>query len=123
MLRRLLSALVMVVLVAPAIAMCAGRASAQVSARHDCCPKEEMTADVMAPSGASMTESCCRMSDDAGQRVPAPVSQNVAPTAPATTPMPAWFHTAPSTPAMHVHTAPQPAAHVPRHLLLSVLIV
>lgn len=116
MLRRLLIAFVMVVLVAPAIATCAGTTSAQSSARHDCCPKEETT--------ASIAESCCRMSDAAGQRVPSPTSQTLSAAAPTTVPMPARFNIVSSnSPALPVRTAPVSVDHVPRHLLLSVLIV
>lgn len=124
MLRRLVSAFVMVVLVAPAIAMCAGTTSPQASSRRDCCPKENMIADVAAPSAPAMFDCCCNMSDEASQRVPAPTSQNMATTAPVAVSAPAWFHTVSSnTPALHVHTAPASVDHVPRHLLLSVLIV
>lgn len=83
-----------------------------------------MAADMAAAPAASMTESCCRMSDEAGQRVPSPTSQNLAVTAPTAAPAPSWDSSAPSqTLAMHVHTAPASVDHVPRHLLLSVLIV
>jgi hypothetical protein len=83
-----------------------------------------MTAEMTASSAASMAESCCRMSDEAGQRVPSPTSQNMAVAAPVAAPAPAWLHAASSNiPAMSVRTAPASVDHVPRHLLLSVLIV
>jgi hypothetical protein len=127
MVRRLLSLVLMVVLVAPAVALCAGEVTtpAAQTAAHDCCP-EELNGSMAMPDGpsrASMNESCCRMSDDAQHRVPSPV-QKISTAPPSTVSMPAWSqHVEGLTPLVHVATAPPAADHVPRHLLLSVLIV
>jgi len=124
MLRRLVSTFAIVALLAPAIAECAGASEpVQAQSSHDCCPKEEMTAAVTAPSPASMTESCCRMSDEAGQRAASTVAPQVA-APPVSVAVPAWFTAAPvEISARQLHSAPVSADHVPRHLLLSVLIV
>ncbi len=123
MLRRLVSVLVMVVLVAPAIALCAGTVSApRASANHGCCPRE-MAASAESPVAPAMNESCCAMSDEAGQRVPSPTSQSVTAPQPAAV-LPAWARPVSfNAPALHFTTAPPSPDHIPRHLLLSVLIV
>ena len=118
--KKLIALVAIVALFAPAVAVCAG---AEPSAtRPDCCPIEEMTAG-MGTATTSMADACCAMSDEAGQRVPAP-TQTLVTSAPTAAPAPAWCHLVSGhTPALHVHTAPVSVDHVPRHLLLSVLIV
>ena len=118
--RKLLALVAIVALFAPAVAVCAG--VEQSAARRDCCPTEELTAG-MDTATTSMADVCCTMSDEAGQRVPAP-TQTLVTSAPTAAPAPAWCHLIPShPPALHVHTAPVSVDRVPRHLLLSVLIV
>lgn len=121
MLRRLISTFVMVVLVAPAIAMCAGTAGAP--ANHDCCPKETVTSNAAAVPAPAMDESCCRMSDDAGQRVPTEAARIA--TAPlSSVVLPFWSgEVLSNTPAAQVVTVPQSSHHVHWHLLLTVLII
>lgn len=112
-----------VALMAPAVAVCAGASAQMASGRHDCCPKEEMTADTAATPSSSMSESCCRMSDDAGQRVPVSAASVTAPT-PSTTAAPVW-QLAANTRLTTLHgldDAPT-SDHVPRHILLSVLLI
>ena len=83
-----------------------------------------MTAERAAQTAPLMQESCCAMSDEASQRVPAPTSQSVATATPTTVAVPAWFRgVSVDHSAQPIHTAPQSLDHVPRHLLLSVLIV
>lgn len=121
MFRRLVSTFVMVVLVAPAIAMCAGTVAVAQAVSHDCCPKEAVAANAV-PAPA-MNESCCRMSDEAGQRVPTQATPIA--TAPLNSAaLPSWSNEAFSdTRTLSVVTAPRWSDHVPRHLLLSVLII
>lgn len=131
MLGRLASAVLMVVLVAPAVAMCAGATQASSKpGNHDCCPPEMAGADASmamampmpSPMPSSMNDSCCRLSDDAGQRVPS-VAVPVAAAPNAIAAVPAFFRFAAIRSLQQIHTAPLSSDHVPRHLLLSVLIV
>ncbi len=123
MVRRLLSLVLMVVLVAPAAALCAGETTPPAkTTAHDCCP-EDVNGSMAMPVGPAMNESCCRMADAADQRVPSPV-QKITTAPQSAVSMPVWSQPAAGlTPLVHIATAPPAADHVPRHLLLSVLIV
>jgi hypothetical protein len=109
---------VMLALVAPAVAVCAGPSStsATASQTHECCPKDVVPAP-------AMDAACCAMSADAAQRVPtAPVRTVTAPSS--SLALPAWVQQ-PSdldrlARAAFVRTA---ADHVPRHLRPAVLII
>lgn len=107
---------VMLALVAPAVAVCAGPTASTASPSHECCPKE------LAPA-TSMDAACCAMSADATDRVPTAPARTV------TTPsvaiaLPLWVQqrTAldPLARAAFVRAA---ADHVPRHLRPAVLLI
>ncbi len=93
------------------------------AANHDCCPQEVVAGSAVAASAPVMNESCCRMSDDAGQRVPTEAARIA--TAPlSSVALPSWSgEVLGNTPAAQVVTVPPSSHHVHRHLFLTVLII
>lgn len=120
-----LAVLALVALLAPSVAVCAGDApmSAPVT-NHDCCPKEDGVAAVATAPIANVSDACCRMSSDAAQRGALPTASTTILESVNAAPAPVWAHVLPgSRPTSHVFTSRPLTDHVPRHLLLAVLIV
>jgi hypothetical protein len=122
--RRAFALAVILAIVAPAIAVCAGVgiATGTEAAIHDCCPKDG-AATVSAPVEAGPDGACCRMSADAAHRAAtttaAPIAGQPVLTAIAM-PAPAPIDLAP---LRRPSTAPLHPPGRARHLLLSVLLV
>jgi hypothetical protein len=120
--RRLVGFVLMMALMAPALAVCAGGTSpARPPSEHDCCPKDA-AAITAAPEAPAASPACCRMSTDAAQRgaiQAVEIASPATPTEPIVAPL---APEADSRPLVRIDSHPE-SPHIARHLLLSVLLI